>query len=94
MKRTLAWHDKVQTDISASPELRAEMVRGAIESMIEGDLEVGLIMLHDVVKAEMGFPELARRTGIHEKSLRRALSRRGNPTIRTIGRVARALQEA
>ena len=94
MKKTLPWHDKVQADIAASPELRAEMVRGAIESMLEGDLEVGLIMLHDVVKAEMGFPELARRTGIHEKSLHRALSRRGNPTMRTIGRVTRALQEA
>ena len=91
--KSLPWHNFVQAQIAKSVELRSQMLDGAFECMAEGDVEAGLIMLHDVVKAEMGFAELARRTGLNEKSLHRALSPKGNPTVRTVIRVRKALVE-
>ena len=92
--KTASFHDGIQRELAGSPEFMREVFARSFENMIDGEIEVGLVMLHDIVKAQMGFPELARRTGMNEKSLHRALSRRGNPTMRTLARVRRALQEA
>lgn len=92
--KTASFHDGIQRELAKSPDFMRKVFARSFESMMDGEIEVGLIMLHDIVKAQMGFPELARRTGMNEKSLHRALSRRGNPTMRTLSRVRRALQEA
>jgi DNA-binding phage protein len=50
-------------------------------------------MLRDLVHAEITFKELARQTGFDEKSLHRMLSRRGNPTTRTLAKIVAAIRE-
>jgi len=40
------------------------------------------------------FPELARVTGVPEKSLHRALSAHGNPTTATLGRITSGISKA
>ena len=50
-------------------------------------------MLRDLVHAEITFKELARITGIGEKSLHRTLSRHGNPRASTLGKVVLGIRE-
>lgn len=88
------WHEGLQAQIAADPEFRDLMVKGAFECLREGDADSALIMLHDVAKGTLGFPALAKKTGLHEKSLYRALSARGNPSIRAVSKVCAALAEA
>ena len=57
----------------------------AISALIDGETASGLSMLHDLVHAEITFKELARQTGLGEKTLHRMLNRNGNPTARNLG---------
>ncbi len=88
---TASFSDYVAGRAARSPEFRNALVDEALDAMLDGETEAGLAMLRDAVRAESSFAELARRTGLHEKSLYRALSPRGNPTIRTLSKVRRAL---
>src|SRR5580658_8462204 len=46
---------------------------GAVEMLLEGDTAGDLSRLRDLVNAEISFKELARQTGLGEKSLHRML---------------------
>ncbi len=50
-------------------------------------------MLRDLVNAQIRFRELARQTGLGEKSLHRMLNRNGNPTARNLGMIVRSIAE-
>jgi len=50
-------------------------------------------MLRDLVHAEITFKELARQTGLGEKTLHRMLSRNGNPTARNLGAIVKSIAE-
>lgn len=50
-------------------------------------------MMRDLIHAEITFKGLARQTGFDEKSLHRMLSRRGNPTARTLAKIIAAIRE-
>jgi hypothetical protein len=50
-------------------------------------------MLCDLVHAEITFKELARHTGLGEKTLHRMLKRDGNPTARNLGAILRSIAE-
>jgi len=49
--------------------------------------------LRDLVHAEITFKELARQTGLGEKTLHPMLSRQGNPTTRHLGRIIKSIAE-
>jgi DNA-binding phage protein len=51
----------------------------AVSSLVEGETGEGLSMLRDLVHAQITFKELARQTGLGEKTLHRMLNRNGNP---------------
>ena len=62
-----------------------------IEAAIELDDAAALLLaLHHVAKAH-GMAEVARRADVGEKSLFRALSENGNPTIATLHKVLHAV---
>ena len=65
----------------------------AISALLEGETAEGLSMLRDLVHAEITFKELARQTGLGEKTLHRMLNRRGNPTARNLGLIAKSIAE-
>ena len=48
--------------------------------LLEGQTTEGLSRLRDPVHAEITFKELARQTGLGEKTLHRMLNRNGDPT--------------
>lgn len=66
---------------------------GAVEMLLEGDAAGALSRLRDLVNAQISFKELARQTGLGEKSLHRMLGRNGNPTARNLGVIVRSIAE-
>lgn len=69
------------------------MYAEALTAIMEGETAEGLSMLRDLVHAKITFKELALQTGFGEKALHRMLSRRGNPTARSLAAIVRAIRE-
>ena len=66
---------------------------GAVERLLDGDTAGALARLRDLVHAQISFKELARQTGLGEKSLHRMLNRNGNPTARNLGVIVKSIAE-
>ncbi|MGD0614969.1 MAG: hypothetical protein ABSA69_05950 [Verrucomicrobiota bacterium] len=66
---------------------------GAIEMLLEGRTTEALSRLRDLVHAEITFKELARQTGLGEKTLHRMLNHNGNPSARNLGVIVRSIAE-
>ena len=80
---------RIQRDRKFACALYAE----AMSALLEGETAEGLSMLRDLVHAEITFKELARQTGLGEKTLHRMLNRGGNPTARNLGVIMRSIAE-
>ena len=80
---------RIQRDRKFARALYAE----ALNALLEGETAEGLSMLRDLVHAEITFKELARQTGLGEKTLHRMLNRGGNPTARNLGVIVRSIAE-
>src|SRR6266853_5000655 len=65
----------------------------AINALLAGQTAEALSRLRDLVHAEITFKELARQTGLGEKTLHRMLNRNGNPTARNLGVIIRSIAE-
>jgi probable addiction module antidote protein len=70
------------------PALAVDMLNTCLE---DGDTEGFLLALRHVSKAFGGMPEVARATGLHEKTLYKSLSSKGNPNLKTLIGVAGAM---
>src|SRR5712664_1560452 len=79
--------------IKRDPEFARALYAEAINSFLGGDTAIGLSILRDLVNAEISFKELARQTGLGEKSLHRMLNRNGNPTARNLGVIVKSIAE-
>jgi DNA-binding phage protein len=80
---------RIQRDRKFARALYAE----ALSAVLDGEPAEGLSMLRDLVHAEITFKELARQTGLGEKTLHRMLHRNGNPTARNLGVIVRRIAE-
>lgn len=88
---TTSYRNTVLKRIRESPKFAQAVYSEAIEAILRGEREEGLSMLRDLVNAGQGFPALARETSIPEKSLQRALSKRGNPTLANFSKITASL---
>ena len=93
MALTRDYKATVLARIERDPKFARALYAEAINAILEGETEAGLSMLRDLVHAEITFKELARQTGFGEKALHRMLSRRGNPTTRSLAAIMRAIRE-
>lgn len=80
---------RIQRDRKFAKALYAE----AVNALLDGETAEGLAMLRDLVHAKITFKELARQTGFGEKALHRMLSRRGNPTAKSLAAIVQAIKE-
>jgi DNA-binding phage protein len=80
---------RIQTDERFARALYAE----AMNALLEGETAEGLSMLRDLVNAKVSFGALSKHTGLGEKSLHRMLSRRGNPTTKSLFTVTEAISQ-
>ncbi len=82
-------HDEaLARDLRADPALAAEYLRAAMEEVEEP--AVLLVALRHVAET-YGMAGVARKAGIKRESLYRALSPKGNPTLKTLTAVLKAV---
>lgn len=89
LDKTSASHDdSLVQELRNDPELAKEYLQAAMED--EAESAVLLLALRHVAEA-YGMPKVAEMAGMHREGLYRALSPRGNPTLRTLMAVLKAV---
>ena len=93
MALTRDYRETVVARIKRDRKFARALYAEAIGALLEGETAEGLSMLRDLVHAEITFKELARQTGLGEKTLHRMLNRNGNPTAHNLGAILRSIAE-
>jgi DNA-binding phage protein len=89
---TVPYQELTRQRIEREPEFAGILLTGAVECLLENDVITAQLRLRNITNCTVGFPALARETGIMEKSLMRMLSVKGNPQARNLCRIINALQ--
>jgi DNA-binding phage protein len=82
MALTRDYKETVVARIKRDPKFARALYGEALSALLEGETAEGLSMLRDLVHAEITFKELARQTGLGEKTLHRMLNRGGKARAR------------
>lgn len=91
MNKTKNHDESVIEMIRQDPEFAIEYLRIAIDELDEeGGQASFLTALRHVVEAWGGMAQIAEKAGLSRESLYRALSPKGNPTLRTMRQVVHA----
>jgi len=93
MALTRDYKETIMARIQRARKFARALYAEAVSALLEGETAEGLSMLRDLVHAEITFKELARQTGLGEKTLHRMLNRNGNPTARNLGLIVRRIAE-
>jgi len=93
MALTKEYRETVLARIKRDRKFARALYAEAMSALLEGETAEGLSMLRDLVHAEITFKELARETGLAEKTLHRMLHRQGNPTARNLGLIIKSIAE-
>jgi len=93
MVLTRSFKDHIKAKIESDPEFREALFQEAVQTLIEGDVDTARTVLRDFINATIGFPALAKATGIPPKSLMRMFGPSGNPTAANLSDVIRVLQK-
>ncbi len=75
------------------PDFAIALLDEAITLFVNGEPEVSRLVLRDLVKATVGFEELAGVVKKPSKSLHRMLSAKGNPTMDNLTKIIGALRQ-
>ena len=82
---TVSHHEREVAELAADRELVVEYLKAAMESLDDpNDRAAGLLALRTVAEAYGGLGAVATEAGISRESLYRALSPKGNPTLKTL----------
>lgn len=93
MPLTYDFKETILATIRSRPGFRNEMLVGAVEELLAGDLPVAKSVLRDVINGTLGFEALGQRVGLPAKSLMRMFGPNGNPQAKNLFAVLAALQE-
>ena len=93
MALTRDYKETVVARIKRDRRFARALYAEAMNALLDGETAEGLSMLRDLVHAEITFRELARQTGLGEKTLHRMLNRNGNPTARNLGTIVRSIAD-
>lgn len=78
--------------LHSDPGFGGNLLGEAVECLLKNEVVPAQLLLRDLTNCTVGFPALARETGLMEKSLMRMLSGRGNPQARNLFCIIEALQ--
>jgi DNA-binding phage protein len=92
MALTREFKETVKERADRDPAFREALLKEAVELLLAGDLETGKAVLRDYINATVGFPKLARATGMPTKSLMRMLGPNGNPRASNLLAIIAKLQ--
>ena len=91
-KAAVSHHEAEIAELRADQELAVEYLRAAMQSLDDPDNRAaGLLALRTVAEAYGGLGAVATEAGISRESLYRALSPKGNPTLKTLLAVLRTV---
>jgi DNA-binding phage protein len=82
MALTRDFREIVMARVRKDPEFRSELIVEATNALLEGDVETGKGLLRDYLNATESLPAIASELNMHEKSIRRMLGPKGNPTLK------------
>lgn len=92
LKAAVSHHEREVAELRADRELAVAYLKAAMESIDNPDNRAGaLLALRAVAEAYGGLGAVASQAGISRESLYRALSAKGNPTLKTILAVLKAV---
>jgi DNA-binding phage protein len=92
MPLTRDFKQTIQARAQREPKFRQALLREAVESYLNGDLETGKAVLRDYVNATLGFQALEEETEIPAKSLMRMLGPKGSPSAANLASILTALK--
>lgn len=85
-------HEREIAELRADRELAVEYMKAAMESLDDpDDRAAGLLALRTVADAYGGLGAVAAEAGISRETLYRTLSAKGNPTLKTLLAVLKAV---
>ena len=85
LKGVVSHHEAEVAELRNDRELAVEYLKAAMESLDNpDDRAAGLLALRTVAEAYGGLGAVAAEAGISRESLYRALSPKGNPTLKTL----------
>jgi probable addiction module antidote protein len=85
-------HEREVAELRADRELAVQYLKAAMESLDDpDDRAAGLLALRTVAEAYGGLGAVAAEAGISRESLYRTLSPKGNPTLKTLLAVLKAV---
>jgi len=93
MALTRSFKETISERAQRDPQFRVELLRGAVNALLAGELETGKRILRDYINGTLGFSQLAKLVNKSEKSLMRMLSDQGNPTAENLFTIIKTLQE-
>ena len=93
MAITRHFKETIQARAQRDPEFRAGLLKESLDSMLNGDIETGKIILRDYINATIGFEKLGIVTHKSPKSLMRMFSPSGNPTAKNLFGIIHILQK-
>ena len=92
LKAAVSHHVREVAELRADRKLAVEYLKAAMESLDDpDDRAAGLLALRTVAEAYGGLGAVAAEAGISRESLYRALSAKGNPTLKTLLAVLKAV---
>ena len=92
LKGAVSHHETEVAELRADRDLAVEYLKAAMESLDTPDERAGgLLALRTVAEAYGGLGMVAAQAGISRESLYRALSPSGNPTLKTLLAVLKAV---
>jgi probable addiction module antidote protein len=84
-KGVVSHHERELAELRADRELAVQYLKAAMESLDDPDDRAGgLLALRTVAEAYGGLGAVAAQAGISREALYRALSPKGNPTLKTL----------
>jgi probable addiction module antidote protein len=85
-------HEREIVELRADRELAVQYLKAAMESLDDpDDRAAGLLALRTIAEAYGGLGAVAAEAGISRESLYRTLSAKGNPTLKTLLAVLKAV---
>lgn len=91
-KGSVSHHEREIEELRADPELALEYLKAAMQELDDPDNRAaGLLALRTIAEAYGGLGNIAAQAGISREALYRSLSPHGNPTLKTLLAVLKAL---
>jgi len=90
---TKSFNDTVHEELQESREFRKSYLVASLGCMLNGELEVGKLMLRRYINATIGFIALGHALGKSSKTLMQMLGPKGNPHIRNFFDIVAYLQK-